>query len=206
MPILEGKAASAPPGAHRRQRQSSEVATLPKQDGEVPVIVVEDDKAGLQKPGAEDSSVEILQEPDPKKKPWVQRHKALLYNIGAASGYVATSLFFAHAVRLVVMKQEVHHEQVGIICGILIGKLSGMPYKWDKFWMRVTVCFNVSIYSIVLFLYIISIAIGEPADAAKCEKGKVVLGENGSGDITSYYYYFYGVDGGAAAAGAATAD
>ena len=145
------------------------------------------------------------QEPDPKKAPWVQRHKALLYNIGAASGYVATSLFFAHAVRLVVMRQAVHHEQVGIICGILVGKLCGMPYKWDKFWMRVTVCFNVGVYSTVLFLYLVSLAIGKEEDSSTRACLERTNSTEGAGS-NPLYYYLYGVDAGAAAAGAASSD
>ena len=91
-----------------------------------------------------------------KATSWVMEHKELLYNVGAASGFVSTGLFLLHGVDLVRKGEQVNWQMMGIVIMIIISKLCGLPYKWDKRSMRINTLASLLVYAVVLVLYAVS--------------------------------------------------
>ena len=83
-----------------------------------------------------------------------EKNKEILYNLGKISSYVAIILFFYHGIEHIKNHTKVTFSMVMIEISIIIGQILTLPYKWDKFWIRLNTCITLTVNIIILCIYL----------------------------------------------------
>jgi len=83
-----------------------------------------------------------------------EKNKEILYNLGALAGYVEKILFLYHGIEHITNHTKVTFSMIGIIIAIIFAKTLTMPYKWDKFWIRLNTLISLGFYILVLCIYL----------------------------------------------------
>ena len=77
-----------------------------------------------------------------------------LYNLGASFKHVQEGLLFYHSIESAINKTKVHWAIVGVVAMGMLQALSVLPYKWDKFWMRIHAFISLFLSSVTLGVYL----------------------------------------------------
>ena len=83
-----------------------------------------------------------------------KRLTSILFQIGSLLAYAAIANFVIHAIMLVRLKVSAELPIVLYAVGFCIQQLLQLPYKWDKFWLRIQSTIAMLAYGFVFILFI----------------------------------------------------
>jgi len=83
------------------------------------------------------------------------KHKELVYNMGALSSYISQLFFLCHGLSLLMSREKPHWSTVGFAFFTLTSIFLMAPYKWDRKWMRVKSSVGMTIFGLVLLIYML---------------------------------------------------
>ena len=77
-----------------------------------------------------------------------------LYNVSSSFNFVQKALLLYHAVDSAINKTKVHWAIIGVVIMGILQALFVLPYKWDKYWMRINAFISIFLSSITLAIYL----------------------------------------------------
>ena len=79
--------------------------------------------------------------------------KVILFNIGKLASYISSIFLLSHGIENLINHKSISLSILGSIVSIMFSQLLTLPYKWDKYWIRVSTMISLTLDFLIIIIY-----------------------------------------------------
>ena len=79
--------------------------------------------------------------------------KVFLFNFGKLASYISGILLLFHGIHNLLKHKSVSLTILGSLVSAMFSQILTLPYKWDKFWIRISTMISLTLNLLTFIIY-----------------------------------------------------